>query len=146
MSTYAPDVTGYVASAQRLREQLGTLATFEIPVNPVWPEGTKINPDTELPFDPTIKPTSGEFTTVEKMVLIILKQGSPLRPQSDTYWEQVGEMSGMDIIVDMAPADWATVELASEMVVNGLTYKIQEAKPFSIGDTLYRWLVYGKER
>lgn len=141
-----PSVEAFVAAQSNMRSLLGTTAQFLIPLGAVWAEGTRINPDSGLPYDATIQPVGDAFTTVEKTILIIVKQGSPLRPQSDTFWEQAGDMTGMDIIVDIDASDMADVEDASEMTINGLRYKIEEAKPFSMASTLYRYLIYGKER
>lgn len=141
-----PDTAGFAEAQSQLRVQLGTPVVFQVPIAPAWPGGTKINPDTNLPYDAAIKRTNGEFTDITKTVLIILKQGSPLRPQADTLWEQVGDSTGMDIILDVAAADYAAVEEASEVIVNGLRYKIEEQKPFSLGGSVYRFLFYAKER
>lgn len=142
----APNIEGFAAAQDNLRAHLGQLVTFKVPVAPTWPEGTKINPDTDEPYDATIKRTDGGFTTVVKRVLVIIKQASPLRPQSDTKNEPSGEMSGMDITLDVSAADFADIANASEMVVNSLSYRIREVKPFGLGDVIYRYLVYGMER
>lgn len=141
-----PDIFGFANAQDALRAQMGSPVTFLVPVDPVWPEGTKINPDTGDPYDPTIKPTSAAFTEVEKVGLIILKHASPLRPQADSESEPTGEMSTMDIIIDLATDDYTEIENASEMTVNGRTYRVREIKPFSLGSTIYRYLVYGAER
>jgi hypothetical protein len=146
MTPAAPNIAGFIEAAVRLRREAGTDVAFKVPVTDIWPEGTKVNPDTGQPFDPTIKPTSDPFTVITKRALIIAKQGSPLRPQSDTYWEQAGMLTGMDIILDVGAEDFAEIEDASEMTVNTLNYKIEEAKPFAVDGTIYRWLVYGRER
>lgn len=143
---HAPNVAGFTAAQANLRKALGTPITFKTPVAPTWPGGTKIDPDTALPYDATIKRANAPFTTAIKTCLIILKQGSPLRPQSDTQSAPVGEMSGMDIIIDLAAEDYADVKAASEVVVNGLEYRIREFKPFGFAGTVYRYLVYGMER
>lgn len=145
MTALAPDVPAFIEAQANLRVTLGAPVTFKVPVAKTWPGGTKINPDTNLPYDATIQPTSATFTEVVKTCLVILKQGSPLRPQSDAEIVALGEMSGMDIILDLAAVDKPEVEAASQMVVNTLTYHIREFKPFSLGGILYRWLVYGEE-
>lgn len=139
------DVTGFVAAQANLRSMLGEPITFKVPVVKTWPGGTKINPDTKLPYDSTIKQTSAEFTNVIKTCLVILKQGSPLRPQADTQVVAAGELSGMDIILDLAAVDMTAVEDAAEMTSQGLDYRVEEFKPFSLAGVLYRWLVYGKQ-
>lgn len=146
MTAMAPDTPSFIEAQAALRAEMGAPVTFKVPVKPVWPEATKINPNTGEPYDATINPTSAPFTEVVKTCLIILKQGSPLRPQSDTQAAASGEMSGMDIILDLAASDYVEVENASEMTVNGLPYRIREFKPFSLGGVLYRWLVYGMQR
>ncbi|MDQ2876517.1 MAG: hypothetical protein M3Y33_17640, partial [Actinomycetota bacterium] len=84
--------------------------------------------------------------TVTLRVLVILKQGSPLRPQADTQFSQAGELSGMDIILDVDAEDYPSVQDASEFLVNLKTYRVEEWKPFGLGPTLYRYLLYGMER
>lgn len=142
----APSVDTFIERQAYLRETTGSPVVFKIPVAAVWPGGTKLNPTTGEPYDATIKPTSAAFTDVTKTVGIILKQGSPLRPQPDTQFSAAGEMSGMDIILDVAESDYPDVEAATEIVANGLTYRVEEAKPFSIHGIIYRRLIYGEER
>lgn len=142
----APNVEGFIAAQANLRSQLGSPVIFKVPVAATWPEGTKLNPTTGEPYDATIKRTNAAFTEVTKTALIILKQASPLRPQSDSEQEPSGEMSGMDIIIDLAEADYVAVEDASEMVVNELTYRVRETKPIGLAGQRYRRLIYGMER
>lgn len=142
----APNVEGFVNAQADLRARLGSPVVFKVPVVPTWPGGTKLNPTTGEPYDATIKRTNPPFTEITKTCLVILKQASPLRPQSDSQQEPTGEMSGMDIIIDIADADYADVENASEMVVNGLTYRVREAKPIGLAAERYRRLIYGMER
>lgn len=139
------NIQGFIDAQASLRTMFGAAVTFKVPVTKTWPEGTKINPDTNLPYDSTIQETSAEFTDVVKTCLIIAKQGSPLRPQADTRTTAAGDLSGMDIILDIAEADKEDVNEAVEMIVNTLTYRIEEMKPFSIAGEGYRWLVYGME-
>jgi hypothetical protein len=142
----APDINLFIEAQEELREKLGAEVTFKVPVAQTWPEGAKINPTTQQPYDPTILPTSDPFTEIVKRCLVIIKQASPLRPQADTQAAASGEMSGMDIILDVAQADYEEVEEASEMIVNDLEYRVREVKPISVGGILYRYLIYGQER
>lgn len=142
----APDITGFVNAQANLRRGTGAQITFKVPVVPTWPGGTKINPITGEPYDSLAKRTNSGWTDVVKTCGIILKQGSPLRPQSDTEIVALGEMSGMDIILDLAESDYPDVEGAKEMSVHGLDYSIREFKPFGLGSVIYRRLVYGEQK
>lgn len=142
----APDIEGFIEAQAELRSNMGAPVTFKVPVAAAWPAGTKLNPTTGEPYDATIKRTNAAFGEIVKTCLVILKQASPLRPQADTQESAVGEVSGMDIIIDIAEADYGDVEDASEMVVNNLTYRVRETKPIGIAGQRYRRLIYGQER
>jgi len=136
----------FIAAQDGLRSTFGTVVQFLVPTVATWPAGTKINPDTGEPYDSTAVRANAGFTSTDIKVLVILKQGSPLRPQADTHFDPVGMQSGMDIIIDVGAADWQSVSGASEMTVVGLHYKIEEAKVFALGGIVYRYLVYGMQK
>lgn len=140
------DIPGFVAATKRLRAEAGQQVVFSVPTVPTWPTGTRLNPDTDEPYDVMVVRANAAFTTVTLRVLVILKQGSPLRPQADTQFSQAGELSGMDIILDVDAEDYPSVQDASEFLVNLKTYRVEEWKPFGLGPTLYRYLLYGMER
>lgn len=143
--SFAPDIAGFIAAQDELRTNLGSSVTFRTPIAPAWPAGTKINPDTGEPYSPMVKRTNAEFTEQTVQALIIVKQGSPMRPQADTQVEEVGLLPGMDIILDVDDEAKALVGDASQFVVNGQDFKVEEWKPFSVKDQVYRHLVYGQE-
>lgn len=146
MAVETPDIAGFIAASQELRTNFGSTVTFHVPNAPAWPAGTQINPDTGRPYSPMVKQTNPEYTDVTKTALIILKQGSPLRPQADERFTEAGLLSGMDIILDLDATDQAAVEGATEFTVNGDTYTLEEWKPFSLANQVYRYLVYGMEK
>lgn len=140
-----PDLSDYFAATRMLRTQLGGQCTFHVPQPPEWPAGTRINPDTQEPYSAMVVRTNPEYVDVVKTVLIILKQGSPLRPQTDERFAEAGMLSDMDIILDVDSNDYADVQAASKFTINGLNYRLEEWKPFSLGNTMYRYLCYGME-
>lgn len=142
----APNTAGFFEAHKRHRAAFGSPCVFHVPVVPSWPAGTKINPDTGRPYSATAVRSNAEFTDVTKTVLVILKQGSPLRPQADTHWEEAGLLSGMDIILDIDADDYPVVAEAVEFTINTLNYRVEETKPFELSGTRYRWLIYGMEK
>jgi hypothetical protein len=145
LETIGPDTTSFLEAQASLRAKLGTPVVFKTPTTPQWPAGTKLNSVTGEPLDPTIKQENAEFTETTKTCLIIKKQASPLRPQSDTQVSAVGFGSGLDIIVDIAQSDYEDVEAATDMLIEGLNYQVRETKPFAIAGTLYRQLIYAEQ-
>jgi hypothetical protein len=143
--TVTPDIAGFMAASRQMRELFGSPVTFKVPQDPVWPAGTAINPDTNQPYDAMIVRTNPPDVEIVKTCLLILKEGSPLRPQSDVRYQPVGVLEAMDIILDVDSADWPDVSSASDFTVNSKTYVVEEFKPFSLNGQLYRYLVYGAE-
>lgn len=140
------DIQGFFDAANELRTSMGSDCVFHIPNTQTWPSGTKLNPTTGRPYDATVVQSNARFADITKTVLIIEKQGSPLRPQADPTWSQAGRMEGMDIILDISGPDWGAVLDASEFTISGQNYKLVESKPFELANTIYRWLVYGQEK
>jgi hypothetical protein len=146
MSFAVPDTAGFIAADKAMRSQFGNPIIFSVPTEPQWPSGTRINPDTNEPYSAMVVQQNVAFTFVTVVCSVILKQGSPLRPQADTEFEPSGLMMGMDIILDVDADDFPVVQDASEFAYAARNYKVEETKPFAIANVTYRWLVYGKER
>jgi hypothetical protein len=141
------EVQEFVAAQAQLRAQVGTIASFGVPTVAQWPAGTPINPDTNEPYDATIVAVNAPYAITNIVVLVIAKKGSPLRPGADLYFTQSGSRLGMDIILDVDAGDYDTVIAGASMfTVEGIEFSIEEAKPFTLAGTIYRWLVYGAAR
>ena len=141
-----PDLTGFFAAAGVLRQTFGDLITFSVPQPPTWPAGTRINPDTNMPYSAMVVSSTPEFTQVTITASVILKEASPLRPQADSMFVAAGLMSGMDIILDVDNADYTTVQDATDFTYVTKNYHVEEFKPFEMANVTYRWLIYGKEK
>jgi hypothetical protein len=145
VSFITSDIADFITATKGLRSGQGSPVTFLVPQEPTWPPGTAINPDTNTPYDAMVKRTNAEYDEVVKTCGVILKQASPLRPQSDIRVEPAGIMEAQDIILDVDSDDYPDIAEASDFMVNGQTYTVEERKPFSIGGQLYRYLIYGAE-
>jgi hypothetical protein len=140
------DISAFVDAQNQLRDSLGTTVSFGVPQTAEWAAGTAINPDTGAPFDSTLVPSNAEFVYTDVTVLIIEKEGSPLRPQADAgSFNPSGLREGVDIILDVATDDYQTVvSQATVFTADGIDYALVEAKPFSMGASIYRYLIYGE--
>lgn len=138
------EIAGFVSAQNELRETAGVVASFGVPTTPQWPEGTAINPDTGEPFDATLVQANDEFEWTDLTVLVIEKLGTPGRSQADINFTESGMREGMDITLDVSTADYeTTVVNATTFRVLSIDYQLEEARPYAMGGTTYRYLVYG---
>lgn len=147
MTTFeAPDIAGFIAADKDMRSRFGNPIIFSVPTTPEWPDGTRINPDTNTPYSAMVVQENEVFTTVTIICSVIMKEASPTRPQADSQFAEPGLMSGMDLILDVDGDDFPVVQHASEFAYAGRNFKVEEQKPFAMANITYRWLIYGKER
>lgn len=121
-----PDIQGFQDAQERLREALGQEITFLVPQVPVWPPGTQLDPETQKPYDPTIKPVSGDgFEEVVKTCTVIFR---PIRVNVEdpigTEAAGLRKSTSMALLID--PDDYPDVEDATQASVAGTDYKITD--------------------
>ncbi len=125
MSPVLPDLAGFKAAQQRLREQVGVDVTFRIPVPPVWPPGTPLDPQTGRPYDPTVEPQSGgTFGSVVKRVGLVFR---PIKVNvEDPVGEEVqgGIRHGESLALSVSTADYPDIEDAAQVNVEGTEYRV----------------------
>jgi hypothetical protein len=141
-----PNIDGFIEATRRLRGAMGNQVTFHVPQQPQWPAGTRINPDTGVPYDAMLVRENAEFSDIVVTVGVVLKEASPLRPQSDVRFEPAGLLENMDVILDVDADDYAAVKDATEFTYADHRYRLVEWKPFEVAGMRYRWLAYGQER
>lgn len=139
-----PDLAGFRAAMDRLRDNFGQDVTFHAPVAKTWPAGTQLDPETGEPYDPAIDPISAGWTDIVKHVGVVTKPISTAREGGDTRFEAGGEFSGMDAVLDMVDTDHVDVLDATEVTLYGLRFKIVEMKPSGLGGDpdADRYIVY----
>lgn len=125
MSSF-PDIQGFKDAQSRLRNTLGTDAAFTVHTGPaVYPPGTKVDPETGRPYDPTIRPTSVPTSVRTHKVAVVPRQpGGRVDEARSTFG---GLRRGDIVTIEMDPAVYADVESAVEVVIKGLRFKIAEA-------------------
>lgn len=120
-----PDLAGFRAAQRTLRQELGVDVTFRIPVAPVWPVGTQIDPETGRPYDPTIEPQSGGNTTP------VVKHGSlifrPITTDDNVAEnEPIGPRRDKMLALAIEVEDYAAIANASDVTVEDRDYKVRE--------------------
>ncbi len=140
-----PNIAGFKEAQQRLRDQLGVDVTFKIPTAPVWPAGTPLDPQTGRPYDPTVEPQSGGgFTSVVKKVGLVFR---PIKVNvEDPVGDEVqgGIRHGESLALTISVADYAAVQNAAQVNVEGTEYRVMSiiADP-GLDD---RYIVFGEAK
>lgn len=139
-----PDLAGFRAAMERLNEEFGALAVFRIPPDPAdveWPEDAGIDPETGLPFDPTVEPVddSGDVDEVTARVEVVHRTS-----QGDqTTLGALGWVEEASLALILLPATKAAVEGATEVVVFNERQRILSFRPDGIQpDVVDRWIVF----
>lgn len=139
-----PDIEGFRAAQQRLRDAMGTNVAFHTPVAPTWPPGTPLDPQTGRPHDPTVEPLSGGgvTTTTIKVSLVARPIPSGIEPQG-------GDVSGGlrrsdSIALGISVADYPSVASATGVTVADIDYKLTDIiRDPGLDD---RYIAYGEAK
>lgn len=142
MST--PDITGFFAAQDRLRELTGVDATFRVPTPKVWPAGTQLDRETGEPYDPTVVPVSGGEPTEVVVRCSILTQLVSSNLTNATEATQAGVFRGESVALGLAEERHAEVKDATEVVVAGVEYRVTEIVPDPAFNNVQRYVAFGE--
>lgn len=143
-----PDFEGFAAAQRRLRESFGHDLRFYSPgEDPSWPPGTQLDPETDLPYDPTIEPVTGgdEVITTVRCSVVSRPMGlSKSGVDGDAKLKALGwvEEGGIVIIVDIE--DWEYVRDATKVEYADETYAIRMRDHDYLG-AAERYLLWAKQ-
>lgn len=146
--TIAPNFNAFRDAQRRLRENFGRPITFYAPgTAAAWASGTQLDPETGLPFDPTIDPESGgdEVTTVVSCNVVSRPMGLSQRGIDDsTKQKAIGfmEQGGIVVIVDIE--DWHLVSSATELDYADERYKVTQTDHDYLGP-VERYLIWARQ-
>lgn len=142
-----PDLTGFAAAQQRLREKLGRIVTFYSPAPLVWPgdlPAGALDPETGRPFDPTIKPLASGWVTASALANTVYAPLQTVRRDAEQA-DQLGVRSRLnkDLILDIGDA-W-TASAATMYELDGEFWQIVDTRRDGVGSA-QRLIVYGQTR
>lgn len=135
-----PDLQGFRDAQARLNAALGTVVVFRVPVAPIYPPGTKLDPQTGKPFDPTIKPTGGGgWTDFEVKATVAEPQVQDSSSDVDTGPSGVRRDETPVFIV--MEGDFDLIETATRVLWHEQEYAITDVQPDGI-PSVFRYLVF----
>ncbi len=141
----SPNIQGFIEAQNTLRQEFGVDVVFDIPVAPVYAPTVPIDPETGLPYDPTVVPTSGGGTTQVTILGLLVRQALPTNEQDEVTWSQSGVRRTDMAVLSIDPVDRPTIEGATSFTVQGIPYSVTDMTPDGIVD-IDRWLVFGEAK
>lgn len=137
----APDLAGFADAQERLRDHFGEVVVFLFPLERTYPPGTRIDPETQMPWDPTIEPSGTAQASASASCTVAT------RPFGKDDVEE-SALAGVERDHIMLAGDLELSSLASGAVdfeVRGDRYKVTSMRPDGIGG-VQRWLTFGRKR
>jgi hypothetical protein len=82
MTAPTPDIAGFIAAQDRMRQVFGRDVPFNVPVAPVWPVDTQLDENGE-PYDPTVVPSSGGGTAPSVIHVGVVRNALPTNEEDE---------------------------------------------------------------
>lgn len=120
-------------------------AIFITPATPVYPDGAQLDPETGVPFDPTIE-SEGAADTRQEVEVGIYRQRVPSNMSDLATSTALGTIGNRRLILDVLTADYDRLALdeATEFEAYDERYKISDVDRKAIAENRHRVLVWGK--
>lgn len=140
----APDLAGFAAAQQRLRDAFGEVVTFYADETElVWPGGVTIDPETHRPYDPTVVPVSSAVGSAQVKCDVVFKAINRAGIGGEVDFSEAG-MAETDHIMLIAPSAAASaIDGKSTFHARDETFKITATKFDGVG-AIQRYLTYGR--
>lgn len=138
-----PDIQGFRDAMDRGRDVLGQDVTFHVLADPVWPDGTAINPETGRPYDPTVVASSGgdETDVVIRVGVVspVLTVAGRDQVEADVQGVVRTNRAALDVALEQVP----NVSDAVAFTVNEIRYVVTDKVLHGLGGA-DRYLVFGE--
>lgn len=131
-----PSLAGFRDAQDRLRALTGELVTFLGPVQVTFPPGTRLDPQSGRPYDPTITPSSSARASAAVKAGVVSSLG-------DGQAQPLGWTPEADVMLHM-PSAAASAASAAEFMLRGKLWKVTGRHFEGIGDLTNRIHVFGK--
>lgn len=142
MTGPAPDLAGFADAQRRLRGGFGEDVVFLLPEEVTFPPDVPIDPETGLPYDPTIKPiASGAASAVVNCD--VAQRTTRLDVSGGDNQGQLGVLTEGQVLLIADISASATIADAVRFEVRGDSYKVMSMRPDGIGGA-QRWLTTGR--
>lgn len=142
MTSPSPNFDGFREAQSRLRQQFGLDLTWISRPDPVWPNGTEINPESGEPYDPEVQPVNGEEVKTIVRTSVVTRPIGGSAPVGDQVSKKaIGWLKEEGIVLIVDTDLYHLVRDATEVEYGGDTYTIRDDHHDYLGP-VDRWLFY----
>jgi hypothetical protein len=138
------DLAGFRAAMIQMRAEMGSDVPFFTKSTGTYPPGTAIDPESGVPFDPTVGELGSAWGSASYRVGVYTHPIGGDMADSEVIANAVGWFEEGNIVIDMDPTDYADVEDATEVEWNGYRYEISHVDGSAIDNVEHRKLVFAK--
>lgn len=135
-----PDLAAFRDAMSRLRRNLGTDATFHLPIAPTYDPAEPIDPETGRPYDPFATPAvAGGETDV--IVRVTVTENLPIPRRDDLQQTPIGRFASDMIGLDLDADDYPSVQHATAVTVHDQRFKVEDFRPSGLNG-VDRYIAY----
>lgn len=136
-----PDLAGFRDAQDRLRDHFGSIVTMLGDVQVSFPPGTRLDPQTGRPYDPTVEPSSSAQATsvVKANVAYRPMAGDPSEPAA------IGWVDTAEVMLNLASAAASAASGANAFLIRDERYQVVANHFDGIGDAPDRYLIFGRK-
>lgn len=150
MDRPTPDLTGYREAQVKLIAELGNDVPFFLPTTTTYPAEAVLDPETSLPYDPSVLPTSSGFTSASvKCGIAIRPIGLSRRGIADeetlSAFGKFEEGEGV-LLVPIADFEENDLADATECEVYNERYEISQHDEDGLANVNHRAIVYIRQK
>lgn len=141
-----PDLPGFREAQVLLRQKFGEDVPFFTPTETKYPSGTPLDPESGLPYDPTVLPEASGFASASVRASVVFRPIQGLGDSAKTT--PIGDIEEGRVVVMVSPEDFEEEDLedATELEVHGERYRIKQTEYDQLGDgPAHRVIVHGEE-
>lgn len=122
-----PDIDGWREAQDRLITSMGVSVEFRTPSPKVYAPNVAVDPETGVPYDPTIVPVSGgEMATDLVVVSPVFRSVRPANPTDPIFQNAAGVMRDENAALIIREMDYPIVQFATEFTLFEIDYKLTE--------------------
>jgi len=143
-----PDLDGFRGASVRLRADMGRDLLYLTPTETTWPSGAVIDPQSGVPYDPTLVPLASGFSSASVNTLVVLPGATDKAAKEIEAAIGRIEEGGAALVIGREDWDENALEAATLVVIYDDEWELADARFDSVGgnDPADRVILHARQR